>query len=414
MELLDNLYLTNLILIQLPPISIFSSIITTHVLVRIIFVCLLIAYSFTLTDLKGKLLKKHIVVLALIFFISQSVSILAAQNIPIFLFRYKDVLFSFTSLCVTYYFLRNYTNLKKIILIIFVGLFLNFTTQSLILFYPSLFSTLGKVFVGASAFSAINYDIQNGRINYEAYDEILIPLLLVFFIRTRRKFAFLVILIITFFTLYAGFRSRLLALGFSLFTSFIFFFKYIKKYIFLFIIFSLISLYIFLNLQPFFYSSLTLERTLFPTNQDYATISSRLSKWRDAFNVGISHPITGAGLGNFYDYISNNEKQFRSLDRARNESAMIASEDPHNIFFLVFVESGFFGLTSFIILILYFMYKDICCILGKGKDLIKISFILGFWSLFLFSLVTPTSTIKYYLYFWLFRIIIETPYVKNL
>ncbi|OGH16139.1 MAG: hypothetical protein A3C30_02905 [Candidatus Levybacteria bacterium RIFCSPHIGHO2_02_FULL_40_18] len=90
------------------------------------------------------------------------------------------------------------------------------------------------------------------------------------------------------------------------------------------------------------------------------------------------------------------------LSKARRR---LAAKDPHNVFASTFAETGFLGLGSLVLLLLYFLQKDIG-IMKSSNDLSK-TFVVSFWTLFVFALLNPSSSIIYQTLFWLLRALIE-------
>ena len=128
------------------------------------------------------------------------------------------------------------------------------------------------------------------------------------------------------------------------------------------------------------------------------TITSRVAKWEKSMEMGISKPIFGVGLGNYYDYIDFSMKQtLTPFENVRKEFEL-ASHYPHNIFFVTFAETGVFGLGSLMLLFLYFVRQDLTS-LSKRNGFEK-AFIIGFWVLIAHSLFNPVATVKFWMTFW--------------
>jgi len=117
-----------------------------------------------------------------------------------------------------------------------------------------------------------------------------------------------------------------------------------------------------------------------------------------------SQPLFGVGLGNYYDNLPPEKKNFLSLSNWQNKEAQIASTNPHNIFAQILSELGFLSLLFYLIMISYFAISDIKILLTQNNFTKAI--IISFWSLFIFSLFNPTTTLTYNSLFWILRALI--------
>lgn len=404
------LFYFGLLLIQLPPFFLTSSWINTHTLAKIIFVFIFFYHIFYNKNKKEIFLQhKFIITIFLLFFISQSISIIYAVNIRAFLERYQNFLFSSLFFFLAFFYLRNKNSLKKIIYILFFGFFINFLFQFLIYFDPLLFSKIGYMFIHSGYMDLIVFNIQRGRVYFESYDEILIPVVFYYLTLTKSRSNKISLIsfyfIIGFFSLVSNFRTKFLMLVFATFTPFILFIKNLKKYLLISIVLFLIFLYSVNKFQILSSGFSVFERfALEPQTEDYSTVTSRIDRWKKSVEIGMSSPITGVGLGNYYDYLSLKEQKNFSTSSLKEKHFELATQYPHNIFFTTFAETGFFGLISFTLLIFYFLKQDLT-ILFKRNNKLTISFIISFWTLFIFALFNPSITIKYQSLFWLLRIL---------
>ncbi len=402
MILLDYIFIVGILLLQIPPINIFSSI-TTHVLVRIIFFLLMFLYYFFLNREDKTIIKRiktnQIIKVGLIFFLLQSLSLINSMDTFSYLYKYKDIVFSYLSLLLLFCFLRRKNNFKVLIKILVVGFILNVLFQSIIYFFPNIFISYGKNIFGSTAFNNILININRQRINYEAYDESLIPVFIYFLLKTKRKKFLIYFLLICFFSIVSGYRIRFITLIFSILASITFVIKSKKQA--LLVIFVTILCVFLIYMMPVRLN--TIERIISPEENDYSTLISRIDLWRESFKMGMSNIWLGVGLGNIYNYLPNSKKYTYSLTR---NGLLENMQDPHNIMFSIFSETGLLSLFSYIYLLLIFLKKDFLRLIKK-RNLLSDFLIISFWSLFLLSLVTPTSTIKYYFYFWSFRALIE-------
>jgi len=78
----------------------------------------------------------------------------------------------------------------------------------------------------------------------------------------------------------------------------------------------------------------------------------------------------------------------------------------HNLLVTTLAETGILGFLAIILLLLNFLSKDLYNLFKEKSDL-KNAVIISFWTLMLFSLFNPHMIIRFYVLFWLYRIIIE-------
>jgi O-antigen ligase len=411
MSISEYLFFIGIIIIQLLPINIPIISVSTHIVVRLLFIFLFpIVYVAAKKNKKIKILeriktRKIIIIYGGLFFIFQSLSIVNAIDMYGFFNRYKDVVFFYILPFIILLFLTNKGILNKIITLLLLGFLVNFLFQFIIFFLPNIFLEYAHNIIGKNAFNSVAFDIQRGRINYESYDETLVPIFIYMLLKTNNIIFIFYILLTVIFSFISGYRIRLLTLVFSIIISMVLAFEYKKGVTFL-------SLFIILVTVIFATPNLklnTINRVLFPIQEDYLSIDNRIKKWNDSLSLGLSNMWTGVGLGNFYLNLPNKEKVSNSISKVVTNSLSITKQDPHNIFFLIFAESGLLALVSYLLMILYFIKKDFTYFVNRSIKPLDLTmfFIISFWSLFLISQVTPTSTIKYYLYFWLYRLIIE-------
>ncbi len=146
--------------------------------------------------------------------------------------------------------------------------------------------------------------------------------------------------------------------------------------------------------------------------EDINSLISRFELWNIASDVGSSSPFFGVGLGNFLEYTPNSFRARQFLTNKYYRKGLPPSyQYPHNILFSTYAESGFFALIVLILMLLYFLKMDIS-ILSRNKQFLGKSLIISFWTLFIFALFNPHGTFKFYVFFWLFRLLIESKW-KN-
>ena len=414
-----NFLLVSIFLIHLPPIIFFIKQISLYRIGEIIIIFL---FFFNLFKYKrNNLNKKDAIVyfLFVFFFLSQSISLFVATDIKLFLDKYEVLIFLIFLLTI----LINYLNKKK------VEKFVNFLVYCWIfqiafelIFYILPFNSKLNIasFLHPSAAELIIFNINRGRVYFEDYIFLAVPILFLKLIEDEnfiKKMAMLIFIILVFFlSLISGFRSYVIlsVLG-ILFGIFLLIYKKAeKKYVFL---LSILVPFLFFIYTSFFDKSFLLSRFFILTNQEASrTIISRIDMWKNALQIGFSYPLLGVGLGNYYLYQSGmlNQVKFSINYQLFKNATLQVFDDPHNIFVSIFSQTGFFGLFSIILLLSYFLLQDLNYVLLltakknnlKNHILLKLSLMVSFWLLFLYLLFNPFNTIRSFFYFSFLRILI--------
>lgn len=91
-----------------------------------------------------------------------------------------------------------------------------------------------------------------------------------------------------------------------------------------------------------------------------ANVQERLNIWKSALDMIQDHPLTGVGLGNFYE-------QYVSKYKMKEMRLEWAGEHAHNLFLHFFAEAGFFGFLAIVLLFLTFFIKA-CRNYAQEKD----------------------------------------------
>jgi O-antigen ligase len=137
--------------------------------------------------------------------------------------------------------------------------------------------------------------------------------------------------------------------------------------------------------------------------EDQMTIIWRIDAFNESVKMGFSSPF-GVGLRNFYDWTYIKSKaRFLSTDFAllTKEAAV---DGPHNIVAQFLAETGYIGLLIFLLMIASFASRDLKTIRSKQKLwLEKVTIILAFWGFILATAFYPTTSLNFYISFFLFR-----------
>jgi len=406
-KLIERGYFLSIFLIGLPPVFFLFSYINTHSIAKLIWLFSFLILGFKSYQKGIKLdISKTFLLLFLFYFIVHSLSIIPAVSSDAFLGGYEDFFFSSIFFILSAFVVKGIGDIKKILVIFFTVAFMNAGFQAIIYFYPHFFTKLGGAFLHEGYLELILINIERKRVYMEVYDETLIPIIFYFLIkRKNREVLTPLFLLISLFSFVSNFRTRFLMLIMALAGSATVFLKEMKKYLLVlfatgFLFFSLYSILI----QSMGFT--VVERVFFEDKyEDVLTVTSRIDRWKKSVEIGLSSPLLGVGLGNYYDYLDFSMKRSISLFANQKREFEIASRDPHNIFFKTFAETGFLGLISLIMLLIYFLRKDFS-VLKSNDDLSK-AFVVSFWILFSHALFNPTTTAKYQTLFWLFRVLIE-------
>lgn len=407
-KMLLAVFLASLFVFKIPNFYIFpfteNAFLTSQSLARICIV-LLFCYKTLQFFLQGKEILKTrnariIMFLIIALFTIQTLSVTQAVNYTSFLNRYKDVVLGICSFFVFYYYRRS---IKSIIFVLAFSVLFNAFIQVILLLSPTLFLNIFSPFLYRNYLNLLIANLDRGRFYIAAFDEILLPFLLIPVLWTTFRLRFLQIALFTstiFFALASNIRSNVLMVALSCISSlFLFRFKLTKRLIFACV--GILVLAVFANrlitqLVGFsFYDRLTFQSQ----SEDVDTISQRRNQIGEAFMLANSS-ILGIGLGNYYDRVQIQKIEVSYLESRRNE-IRAAKEYIHNIFASIAAESGYVGLLTFCLLLLVFLKNDYVAI--KSKKSFKIACVVAFWTLLAWGLFNPAVSGTYQFLFWGFR-----------
>lgn len=403
----DKLYSTSILLVILPSLSLSPFFSNSHTLVGLIWGILFIYVLIKIIKGQKKNIfkEKSFALLFLIFFISQSASIITTVNLGTFMSAYIKNIFVAIFFIISIYFIRDNKGIKKIVKILFASSVVSILFQVIMFLNYSLFLYFGGLFLNKNYLELISLNIQRGRIYLESYDEVLIPIILYYWMaKKNRKFLFFFVVLIPIISFLSLFRTKIIMFLFSIIGSVLIFLKRIRNYYAILLVIGVVLLFsyaILSNIQNY----TVLDRFTLQYKSDQNTISGRIERWGFALDMGISSPLFGVGLGNYYDYLPPGKQKSITPYQMVNQAFDFASKDPHNVFFSTFAETGVFGIGAFILLLLYFVKSDLA-LLKKREDGLSKAFIISFWTLFIFSLANPSQSITYQSLFWLLRVIL--------
>lgn len=407
----------SIFLIKIPPfyfLGIKSSLLTTHTLSRFI-----IFFLFLFLSAKAWLERKDVfsreartlVVLFLIYFLLQSISVLAVVDAGGFARVYKDIVFAGFFLFVA---LFEKKFIRSLIRVFILASIVNFFYQMVILWFPQAFAVFGERFVYAPHLELVNINIQRGRLFVETYDEIAIPFVLLLLSsarKTKSKLFFLSLLAAIIIPgLLSNFRTRILMLVFSLGASFFLILKTSKK-----VKIALLGGVLVLGALTHIVSSAIfgfsyLSRVALENQEeDVSPIGGRLENFKNAVAMGLSRPFSGVGLGGYSLYIPEGRKSVFSLglNPFRKKQAEIASTNPHNIFAQTLSETGLISLVFFLFVLGVFLKGDLRIVKQGDKE--RVALVISFWTLFAYSVFNPSTTLGYNGLFWILRAALIQP-----
>lgn len=403
-------------LLRLPPLYLLPiqhPLVMSHNIVRLTFILLLtneILYHFFHSNkLRTSTVTFSVI---LVWFLSQSLSVIEATYISQFISAYKDIVFSIIVFFVSYYTV-NQKNIRFFVLTLFISSFIHVAMQLSAYFAPNQFYILFNQLFYDKYWQFFSYQYSRQRFFGDALDETVIAIALLLIITSRRMLmqiaVYLFLGIVTFITFASNWRSKTLIYIFAFTSSMILYLKYFKKLAVIFLItIAFVIISNFLSREIIGYN--VIDRLIYPENEEIATIDARLNYWDEAVDIGMSSPFFGVGLGHFYDYLSIQTQQLVMSSYLNRYRAFITIDDPHNIFFSTFATTGFTGLISLGLLFSVFFYSDFRTIIKKKDNVIK-ALILVYWSTVLFSLFNPWLYFSYLGYLWFVRGSIES--LKN-
>ncbi len=399
---IQKAYLVTIAFIIMPPFSLNGSFLSTHTFSKLVWIVLLAVLLIFYKSYKNISQYRLFLVLTILYFFSQSLSVLAAQNIPAFISRYEDLVFGFIFLFVSLLLLPTIES-SSIHKSIFIAVIVNASMQITMLLVPFSVELFSYIF-SPSFTEIVQINIARSRIYFDTYDEIFIPLSLYYLFKLQQKKQSVLLIVLSVLAFASNFRTRLVMLLFALSSSLIILKAKIRTIFF----FSVIVILLLLVLDRIFLIQrgfTVIDRLMIQsTYEDRNTITSRFDHWREAIEIGKSSPLIGVGLGNYYDYLSLGSKQSFSANTNADREFKIAVTHPHNTVVNSFAETGLIGLMMLIILLCYFAYHDFLFLFSN--DTLRKMYVIGFWTLFISALFNPDITAKYQVLFWLFRAMI--------
>lgn len=405
------LFYLSFFLVRLPPLLLPLGI-TTNIVFRVI----ILGSFFILIFIKKVQIKiSKFIFFSSIFLISQILSVINAINITNFLYFAEKIVTIFAFLFISQILLKK-ENVSKVLKIILITLYLNVFIEMILFFSPQLTQYLYQI-IHPAIIHMLSYNLeQRNRLFFETSGEIFFPLILYFYFFKKEvfqkkiplTFLFMSIFILSF---WSNFRDRFVTGIFSI-LSFIYLYKNELKKIKLTKIVWFLAIFMTIFIIGLAYSNATngfsiVDRIFLQNKQeDVDTLAFRGVLASQSIKMFLANPVFGVGLGNFYEYIPESMKiqrfNFFGDSRVFYEGTLLY---PHNFILQIMAETGSVGLFGFMILIIYFIKKDLNII--KSNQPLAKTLIICFWSLLLYALFSPKSPLLFYFQFFLLRSLIE-------
>jgi len=310
--------------------------------------------------------------------------------------RYKDIIISFISFILFYYYRNKSSQIFKILLI---GITVNLIYQALILFLPQYTEELFSQIIYQKHFDLVLAKKLQNQLYTDGYDEASLPFIFLFSFGLG---SWLNMLGIIFFALISNIRSKILMLIISLVGSLLIFRKIGKQKLFI-IITSVLFIGVLVNSIMLVTLNYTyLDRVVLENeSRDIKPLNFRNNQIQNAFAIAQAN-FLGAGLGNYYDNLSKSASTLFTITNQNQQTAYLgAQEFVHNIFGTFLAEAGFVSLILFLILLICFARADLVEL--KQNNYNKKAIIIAFWSLFSYGLFNPILPASYQVFFWGFR-----------
>jgi len=403
------LYLS-FILIRFPPLLLPFGL-SSHIVFRLINLVILIKLIFLN---KKQIRLKGTAILLIILFIFQSLSVVNVLNFNTFLYFFERLItvFVFSLLC--YLLIDNHKQANIIVRLINLTVVINVLLEEIMFFSPNFVNFLyGSIH--PSVLDIFVFNVNRGRLYFESYGEVFLPIILYLFIGEKyllKKIIYWIVSLgIILLAFWSNYRDRFVVVCFSSLTTLIIFRKDIFKIkIKQNVIFLFATALIFIG--GFFYVYKTkgysvIDRLLLQDKEeDVNSLATRGVLINEAISIGKQFPLTGVGLGNYYDHLPSFMKNRRYQMVGQNKNFFDATLlYPHNLFAQVFVETGYLGLLSFLFILGVFIKEDFKIL--KGNNNISKALAISFWALILYAMFNPRTYLTFYTNFFVIRILVR-------
>jgi len=360
----------------------------------------------------GKLTAKLVYILQFVLYIlTQTLSVTYAQNIQSFIAAYKDVIFGL------FFYLGGLALMQKkerFLAVVISITSINVVIQ-LILYSNTFFSEVIKILMNSVYVGFFDYQFQRGRFFGDSLDEAFIPILLYAILRPDKKSIFLkmvsllTIVGITYITFISSWRTKLIIYIFTVVLGFAFSINLVKglKFIFLFLVFDLIIFSLLSSIRVIPTQNNVLTRIFQEDVENKEIHETRLSLLDNAWKMGLSSPLFGVGLGNYYENLKQTSKIKNKSSEPYSLRRFILIDDPHNSLLSTFASSGLIGVFGFLLLFGLMLKRDILRVITAQKDIFGKMIIVSFWAFFIYSLLNPWIYFAYLSNLWFLRGLVD-------
>lgn len=390
-----NLPLIIFFLFSIPNLSLPIPLIkTTHIFTSLlIFVCFFKFYKRNKIGIEK--------ILLLVFLWAMSISIINLLNIISFLLFFKNIIIGFIYFLILETYFSEKQNIKNFLRILILSMVINSIYAIIIYASISNSSSLISSIIAPSYISSITKrQIYLNKYFIELNSFYFLPILFVIFVITKRKMLSLVSYVVATTYLVLSYLSnyRILLVIVLISFSFLFFylFKFIRKFEIKFLPFLITLVITFYFYQ--FVPKNTISRIINPELEDSNSIVTRVDFIQQSIDIFKSSILFGVGLGNFYEHMDQSKLR-RIINPEFKNLYTITNNEPHNIVFQILAETGVIGFLSSVVILLYWIKKDLLGITSNNhKDgTIKLMYtgvVLSFYLQIIFALTTPFYTVN--------------------
>lgn len=418
-------FLFSLFLIKLPPVYVLplqSNIFTTQTLAKgMIF--LIDIYFLINEKYRKKIIDDKYFYLLLFYFFIQSLSIIDAVDLGLFWKDYQTLISDVLIFTASFFFIQR-SMYKKIIsrFILYTGVIV-IAFEVTFYIFPKEFFQFFKNIIQKEVIDPYIYNFYRNRYNLYLQTELFTPFFIFRWLKDKDKFFskkifFLILVTLSFFLVFVSdYRYRFVLETFAfLFTILIVVKTSIKRKLRTTVL--LISFFLLMFVSSFILVSVLngpniISRFLLQNqSQDVGSITYRVESFQKSISFFNTSPAIGLGLGNYAYYEGLNNSYASANDTIGNIYTQMTLASPHNIVSTTLSETGILGLFSLILLLLGFINRDLHFLSKKILGIEDI-YVIASWTIFIYSLFNPFSTVFINGWFWFLRGCIEGMYFKE-
>ena len=234
---LTDLILIAFFLIRIAPFTLpyLSLGIYSHYLYRIINF-IIVGLVILSQRIKNKKIFDSFILLSVVYFLFQAFSVFGTTNLRIFFINFEKIFSSLFFLLALYPLILEKGNklVDQLINVIIISTALNVLVELSMIIVPGISLKILTLFVHPGVIDIIKTNLQRGRVYFEFYDEISIPILFyLYFVKKNNRYlrgcSLLLLFGIVFISFFSNIRTRFLVTVFVLLGSFFIFRKFFSK-----------------------------------------------------------------------------------------------------------------------------------------------------------------------------------------